>query len=112
MSLSGCAVHYYDPETQAEHIFGFGHMVMKAQDAGAKRVAIVRGSSYLGLFAGTDESGAQLGAGWSSEKSIQILTPNAAVELLWPTSDFVNVRIGEPLDGLERIDSDILLKER
>lgn len=109
--LSSCAVHYYDPETKAEHIYGLGHMVMKAQDAGAKRVAIVRGNSYLGLFAGTGDSGGQFGAGWSSGKTIQILEPNAAVELLWPTSDFLNVRIGEPFDGIKKINSDVLLKE-
>lgn len=27
---SGCALHYYDTESGAEHIYGFGYLVMKA----------------------------------------------------------------------------------
>ncbi|MFT4589665.1 MAG: hypothetical protein ACI8QF_003782, partial [Limisphaerales bacterium] len=28
---SGCAVHYYDKETGTEHLWGFGHLRMKAE---------------------------------------------------------------------------------
>lgn len=94
--LESCALHYYDKETQAEHIFGFGHMVMKAQDAGANRVAIVRGNSLLGLSTGMDDAGGHFAAGWSSNRTINILQSDAAIELLWPTNDLLNVRIGEP----------------
>lgn len=111
LCLNGCAINYYDPETRAEHIYGFGHMVMKVQNAGVKRVAIVRGDDYLGLSLGTNDEGVHFGTGWSSRKSIQVLEPNAAIELLWPTSDFLTVRIGEPFEGIKEIDSAGLQKE-
>lgn len=99
----GCALHYYDQETQAEHIFGFGHMVMKAQDAGQDRVAVVRGKTTFGLSTGTDDNGGNLTAGWSSNRSINILQPDTSVELIWPTNDFLNIRIGQPFEGQTHI---------
>ncbi|MGH7773247.1 MAG: hypothetical protein ACREQA_13555 [Candidatus Binatia bacterium] len=39
--LAGCAVHYLDPDTGAEHVWGFGHLVMKVQPS--------RRESNLGL---------------------------------------------------------------
>jgi hypothetical protein len=97
--LTGCGIHYYDPETKAEHLFGFGHMVMKVQDAGAKRVATVTGYTDLGFVAGTDETGGRITAGWSSNKNIQILEPDTAIELIWPSNDLLNIRIGKPFEG-------------
>ena len=101
--LESCALHYYDQETQAEHIVGFGHMVMKAQEAGASRVAVVRGNSLLGLSTGMDDGGGHFTAGWSSNRTINILQSDTAIELLWPTNDLLNVRIGEPFVGQTRI---------
>lgn len=97
--LSGCAVHYYDPETHAEHLFGIGHMVMKVQDSGAKRVATVTGRTDLGFAIGSNQAGSQLTAGWSSNRNLQILEPDTAFELYWPDNDLLNVRIGEPFEG-------------
>jgi hypothetical protein len=101
--LESCALHYYDPETQAEHIIGIGHMVMKAQEAGASRVAIVHGNSLLGLSTGIDHGGGHFTAGWSNNRTINILQSDTAIELLWPTNDLLNVRIGEPFKGQSHI---------
>lgn len=48
----GCACHYYDSKTGTEHIWGFGHMMMKAtaQSEGVK--SIVRGNELIGFGAG------------------------------------------------------------
>lgn len=108
LTLNGCAIHYFDPETNTEHVYGFGHLAMKVQTAGAKRVAIVRGNDYLGLSVGTNEVGGHFGAGWSSRKSIQIIESDTAIELIWPTSDFFNVRIGEPFENIEEINANEL----
>jgi hypothetical protein len=101
--LEGCSLHYYDPETKAEHMFGLGHMVMKVQEAGANRVATVQGKSSLGLSTGMDEDGGQFSAGWSSNRTIHILQTDTAIELIWPTNDLLNVRIGEPFVGQTHI---------
>jgi len=93
--LNGCSLHYYDPKTKAEHVYGIGHMVMKVQDAGDNRVAIIKGFSSIGVSGGTNDEGAYFGAGWSSHRNIQILEPNTKLDLLWPSSDFLNLRIGE-----------------
>jgi hypothetical protein len=101
--LSGCGIHYYDPETKTEHLFGFGHMVMKVQDAGAKRIATVTGYTDLGFVAGTDDAGGRITAGWSNNKNIRILEPDTAIELTWPSNDLLNVRIGQPFEGLKTL---------
>lgn len=97
--LQGCAFHYYDPVTQAEHLFGIGHMVMKVHDVGINKIATVRGYSSFGLSTGIDESGGHFAAGWSSHRSIRLLQSDASIELIWPSNDFLNVRIGEPFAG-------------
>src|SRR5262245_15830448 len=50
--LGGCAIHYYDKETQAEHIWGFGHMKLKASVPQEGTRAIVKQTELLGLGIG------------------------------------------------------------
>ena len=38
---SGCAVHYYDKETGTEHLWGFGHLRMKAEPSNDAVVRLV-----------------------------------------------------------------------
>jgi hypothetical protein len=112
LHINGCSLHYYDPQTQAEHIFGIGHMVMKVQDAGANRIAVVKGINSLGIAGGTLEDGAYLGAGWSSHHNIQIFEPNTKLDLLWPTSDWLNLRIGESFEKSESTNKKVTSTEK
>lgn len=96
-------MHYYDPKTQTEHVFGIGHMLMKVQEAGIHKVATVRGHSLLGFSTGLDESGGHFALGWDSNRSIHILQADTAIELLWPNNDLLNVRIGDPFTGQNQL---------
>ncbi len=42
-TTTGCAVHYYDPKTGAEHIWGVGHLVMKVSAPNEGVRAVVSG---------------------------------------------------------------------
>jgi hypothetical protein len=91
--FTGCAVHYYDPRTGTEHLWGFGHMKMKSAPVDASATAVVSGVQTLGLSVGAGRDEAHITAGWDNRRRI-ILSTNASVSLLWPDEDFFNVRVG------------------
>jgi len=92
--VSGCAIHYYDQETGAEHIWGVGHMVMRASAPEEGHQAIVRGTDVAGLTVGKSDAGGYLVVGWEKRQRIEIIDPNTAVRLEWPKGDLFNVRVG------------------
>ena len=91
----GCAIHYYDPETKAEHIYGIGHMVMKAEPSNSRKIAVVNGVNTLGFGVGTLSDGAYMGAGWSSRRHIRVLDNTEDLQLIWPNADWFNLRVGD-----------------
>jgi hypothetical protein len=95
--LPACAVHYYDEKTGAEHIFGLGHMVMKASTPDKNHQAIVRGTDILGVAFGKNDEGSYLSLGWDSRRRINVINEDALIELVWPDGDFLNTRIGSSL---------------
>ncbi|MFA5984362.1 MAG: hypothetical protein WC782_10130 [Methylococcaceae bacterium] len=97
--ISGCAIHYYDKESGAEHIYGFGHMVMKAKSPDNTHQAIVRGTDIWGLGLGYNDDGGYFSLGWDSVRRIEIIDENTTVDLIWPNSNFLNTRIGSSFPG-------------
>ncbi len=91
--FSGCAVHYYDPATGTEHLWGLGHMRMKAAPVGQNIESVVAGTSSAGVSLGAGREDYYLTAGWDYRRRIVIGT-NAAFALDWPNADFFNVRVG------------------
>ncbi len=91
---SGCAFHYYDSKTGAEHIWGFGHMVMKASAPREGHRAIVRGTEVTGLTLGNVGGQGYLTVGWEKRQQLEIVDENTAIRLEWPKGDFFNVRVG------------------
>ena len=92
--FSGCAVHYFDQKTGAEHIWGVGHMKMKMAPEEEGVQAIVRGTDVLGVSMGSADQQAYLTFGWHRIQRLDIVTESTAVRLEWPNSDFVNIRFG------------------
>jgi hypothetical protein len=91
--LSGCAVHYYDAQTGTEHVWGLGHMRMKAAPVTDGVSSVVSGTSVTGLGVGVGREDYYLTAGWDYRRRI-VLGTNAAMALEWPNADFYNVRVG------------------
>lgn len=92
--LPGCAIHYYDPKTQTEHLWGFGHMAMKVSAPQEGVRAVVRGVDTLGLGVGSLPGHGYFAAGWQSVRRLEIVDEHTAVRLEWPAADFFNVRVG------------------
>ena len=91
--LTGCAVHYFDPKSGTEHLWGFGHLKMKALPSNEGLQAIVKGTETLGLNLAAGPDDYHIGVGWNYYRRMDI-SSNAAVRIEWPTSDFFNIRIG------------------
>ncbi len=100
-TTTGCAVHYYDPKTGAEHIWGVGHLVMKvsAPDEGVR--AIVRSSETIGVTL-SNRDGPAVTMGWEKWQQLEIVDANTAIRLERPQGDFVNIRVGSGVRASSR----------
>jgi hypothetical protein len=91
---SGCALHYYDEKSGTEHVWGIGHLKMKAAPvAGTNVEAVISGASLLGVGVGLGREDFYLTAGWDYRRRV-VLGSNAALALEWPGADFFNLRVG------------------
>ena len=103
--VSGCAVHYYDPATQTEHVWGFGHIRFKAATAQEDVKAVLRGVRTIGVSIAQTDDGGYAVLGYHDIRSIKIMPEDAELRLEWPTSRFIDVRIGRffPIRFLEQV---------
>ncbi len=92
--ISGCTVHYFDQKTGAEHIWGFGHLVMKASSPKEGHRALIRGTDVAGLALGKSDAGGYLIVGWEQRRLVEIIDQNTSLRLEWPNTNFLNLRVG------------------
>jgi hypothetical protein len=92
-TASGCAIHYFDKQTGTEHLWGVGHMKMRAAPQAGDAptitngaVAFVTGVRTFGLNFGVGEDFGGLGAGWDSRSRVIIKAEDAQFYLLWPSN--------------------------
>ena len=97
---SGCAIHYYDPKTGTEHIWGIGHMKMKVASENEGLQAVVRGTNTVGLSVGMADNQNYISIGWQQLQGLTVVPRGSALRLEWPDSDFVNVRVGSQFPGI------------
>ena len=100
-----CAVHYFDPHTGTEHLWGVGHLKMKVTPVHEGVRGVVRGVEMLGLGIGRDGSYGYVALGWHNHQRLDILDDNTSIRLEWCGSDFANVRVGshfpKSFEGME-----------
>ena len=102
--VSGCAVHYYSKATGTEHLWGFGHLKMRAVPQNNNllpvtnaAVAYVTGVRTLGLNLGAGEDYTGASAGWDSRSRVVIKQGDASFYLLWPAN---TIRLPRDLQNL------------
>ena len=109
-STAGCAVQYYDRNTGTEHLWGFGHLKMRAvprptaDEAGTNSVmAFVTGARTAGLSFGFGQEFTGLTAGLDARSRLVIKNEESQFALVWPTNsiwlpnelrDLFTVRVG------------------
>ena len=95
----GCAIHYYEDKTGVEHIWGFGHMKMKAAKPNEGLQAVVHGTDLIGVSLGKADQHGYFTVGWQRLEYIDVLKESTSIRLEWPDSSFVNVRVGSEFPG-------------
>ena len=100
-ALAGCAIHYSDSETGAEHVWGFGHLAMKATDPSARKKAIVRGVTVFGVGLGLRDSSPFLIIGWERLPTVEVMDENTDLYLEGPDSDLLKLRVGGASAGAD-----------
>ena len=103
LAACSCAVHYFDPHTGTEHLWGIGHMKIKVTPVSEGVRGVVRGVEMLGLGIGRVGGSGYVALGWHNHQRLDILDDNTSIRLEWCGNDFVNVRVGsefpESLEG-------------
>jgi hypothetical protein len=96
---AGCAVHYTDTKTGAEHLLGFGQLELKKKPAGDGLAAIVTGVRVPGLCleVGRDHFGFSLG--YLNRQTLRVVNTNAT-DGLEPPRVSPGVRTGGDADAL------------
>ncbi len=90
----GCAVQYYDPVTQTDHLWGVGHFKMKVAPANEGVQATVKGATVVGASLKIAPDDNHLVVGWDKTSQMAVVSEGASVRLEWPTNDLFSVRVG------------------
>jgi hypothetical protein len=99
--LGGCALYYVD-EHGATHVYGVGHLAMRAVAPEEGKKAVLEEMTLFGVAAGIRAAQPSLSVGFDSQQRMTILDENTAVRVDWPSADFLGVRVGaSPLAPLQ-----------
>lgn len=90
----GCAVQYYDPATQTEHLWGVGHFKMKVAPANEGVQAIVKGATVVGASVKFAPGDTHAVVGVDKTSQMAVVSEGASVRLEWPANDLFSVRVG------------------
>lgn len=90
----GCALQYYDPATQTDHLWGVGHFKMKVAPANEGVQATVKGATVVGASVKIAPDDTHVAVGWDQTSQIAVVSEGASVRLEWPTCDPFSVRVG------------------
>jgi len=103
LTLSGCALHYYDQKSGVEHLWGIGHMKMAVQPPSEGVQAVVQATQTFGVGVGFGAADYTILAGWNNHRSLRV-ADNTAVRIEWPEGSFFNVRVGTNIPPRPGID--------
>lgn len=92
--FEGCAVQYYDPATQTDHLWGVGHFKMKVAPANEGVQATVKGATVVGASVKIAPDDTHMVVGYDQTSQMAVASEGASVRLEWPTNDLFSVRVG------------------
>lgn len=100
-SISGCAIYYRDAETNAEHIFGFGHLAIKQSTPEEGKQAIFTQKTLTGFAIGLDDNNFGFSVGWDQRERVSIYDENTSISIQKPDNgNFFLFKFGSQLPNL------------
>jgi hypothetical protein len=85
--ISSCAIYYRDSATNAEHIWGFGHLAIKPPLPAAEKQAVVTRVGLFGAAVGVEEGSFGFSLGFNQREKIMIYDPNSILSIKRPFND-------------------------
>lgn len=94
VSVSGCAIDYFDPKTGVEQIWGIGHMAMKPGSPNEGVRAIGYRTDTIGVSIGKTKEESHFALGWQSYQRLEVVDENTQLCMAGPSGSLYNVRVG------------------
>jgi hypothetical protein len=82
----GCAIYYHDSQTGADHIWGFGHLAMKAVPDSMDKQVYITQKTLAGVALGFDDLSPNFSLGWNRSERIYILDKNTSLAIQRPSN--------------------------
>mgnify|MGYP001050769475 CR=1 FL=1 len=95
----GCAIHYSDSKTGTEHVWGFGHLAVKATNTIQNKKAVVRGATLFGVSLGLRDHSPVIVIGWERLQTVEVVDGNTDFSLQGPDSDLLKIHVGGATAG-------------
>ncbi len=100
-ALAGCAIYYRDPNSGAEHVWGFGHLAVKVTPPFEGKQAIIHRATLTGVAIGTEQGSLGISVGYDRKERITIYDESTAIAIQRPPgNDFFYFRIGTLPPGI------------
>ena len=85
--LAGCAFRYHDKTTGTDHVWGVGHLAMRADVRTDAPTVVVHSMQTLGLALGVEDGRRSVTFGWTDAQTARVLAEPAALKLSFPSRD-------------------------
>jgi hypothetical protein len=94
-AVSGCAIYYRDAETGAEHIWGIGHLAIKATAPKDGKQAVISKATMTGIALGLEDNAVGMSAGFDQRERVTIYDENTSISIQRPgDGDFFLFKFG------------------
>lgn len=92
--LGGCAFVYTDRDTGAVHVWGFGHLAMRATVPNEGKQGMIRSATTYGLATGVWDHDPFVSVGWERKQTVEIFGDDTSIRIEPADTDLLGVRIG------------------
>lgn len=93
--FSGCAFYYHDSTTATDHVWGFGHLAIKAIPPNEGKQALLQRATLTGIAIGLDNGSFGFSAGWDRREHMHIYQEDVAITIRrHPADDFWLIKLG------------------
>lgn len=97
----GCAVHYYDPQTGADHIWGVGHLAMKSASSSDAKQVLITQKTLAGVTFGFEGAFPSFNLGWNQSERITVHSKNTSLAIERPSNDYLQFKFAASPEDLK-----------
>lgn len=92
-----CSIIHYDEDSNTTHVWGFGHLAVRATPATENVRGIVSSVESAGFALGTWQSSHFVAVGWSRQQAVEVIDDNTQFRIDAPRTNLLTVDVGSEL---------------